>query len=107
MPNCGKSDNALAVDMVLSCRPAPDAAVWWSLTASAITLALANGQSVPNTICSGRATPARHAIVCGAGDKAVSYQKRPRRAKICSGGTCGSRGAIIGENDRRQGETGI
>src|SRR5882724_8315457 len=77
--NCGNRDKALPRSMALRCacgivRPS------WVFTASAMTRAFANGQSLPNTIWPGAATPARHCIVSAAGDSALSYQTRRSRA---------------------------
>src|ERR1051325_3749413 len=100
--NCGNSRSALPRSMAARCGGAMASSASEVFIAAAVTAALANGESVPNTICSGAATFSRQPQVCSPGDSALSYQKRRKSPTTCSCEICLTRLAIIGDTDSRQ-----
>ena len=77
-----------------------------SLTSSATTRSLQNGQSLPNRMRSFAATRDSAPIGCAPEASALSYQNDFRPAKIFSRERCLSRASIIGETESRQAMNG-
>ena len=103
---CGKSFSALPRAIIAMASGARKPRAVKSLTSSATTRSLQNGQSLPNRMRSFAATRDSAPIGCAPEASALSYQNDFRPAKISARERCLSRASIIGETESRQAMNG-